>query len=293
KSPTKTDQELKLRAHNVFAPRAVQLPEALKELIDDLRDRPREHISPNAKELVKLQPLAANRAEKDGFDIIQDKLLYERAYRSTTGQLLEPVVELNLSPQYRPPHNFSEYPDTKWMEKPVPDRAFGYLTRTDFERAPSIFQSRDLAFTPEEEFVLNQLGPLCEYIHAPFFTCQWKACRNGGTHYAAQLQAARDGATIVNYLKLLSRAALPSQEIDITRVCHFSMTCDLATAYVYLHWLNPSDEFTGSPTYEMQVIKQTFLNSESQVLELRRLLRNLSDWAFEVRLPWIKSLLAA
>jgi hypothetical protein len=45
-----------------------------------------------------LQPLAANRAERDGFDIIQDKLLYERAYKSTTGQLLGPAMELNLAP---------------------------------------------------------------------------------------------------------------------------------------------------------------------------------------------------
>jgi hypothetical protein len=37
--------------------------------------------------------------------------------------------------------------------RPVPDRVFGYLTRADFERAPAIFKSHDLALTPKRSLL--------------------------------------------------------------------------------------------------------------------------------------------
>ncbi|KAF2787137.1 hypothetical protein K505DRAFT_367608 [Melanomma pulvis-pyrius CBS 109.77] len=61
------------------------------------------------------------------------------------------------------------------------------------------------------------------------------------THYHASLQGAHDGATIVRYLYEFDASAgcMPS-DID---TCHFSVTCDTLTAYLFVHWrqIDPAD----------------------------------------------------
>jgi hypothetical protein len=113
-----------------------------------------------------------------------------------------------------------------------------------------------------QQVIFQRLGALWNSVHLPFITCQWKSVRDNGAHYSVQQQAARDCATIVNYLHRLYKTSYPNQELEVIQTFHVCMTCDLESAYLYVHWPNNG---TDSPAYEMEILKWPFLAKSESV----------------------------
>jgi hypothetical protein len=70
-------------------------------------------------------------------------------------------------------------------------------------------------------------------MYFPFLTSQWKTTNSGENIAAAQIQAARDGVSIVNYLYTFYTAAngfAPSPALAY----HFSLGCDLNAGEIWV-----------------------------------------------------------
>jgi hypothetical protein len=121
---------------------------------------------------------------------------------------------------------------------------------------------------------------LTQRMYFPFLTSQWKTTNSGENIAAAQVQAARDGATVVNYLHTfytVAKGSAPSPALT----CHFSLVCDLNAGEIWLHWREGSDHY-------MEHVYSFFLRDHSQLLEARGLLKNILKHAVEDRLQAIK-----
>ncbi|KAL5401473.1 hypothetical protein PMIN03_011489 [Paraphaeosphaeria minitans] len=63
--------------------------------------------------------------------------------------------------------------------------------------------------------------------HFPFLTAQWKAAMSGDNRIDARLQAARDGALIVNYMHQFYSYTYPDRDPSQLETCHVSPTTEM------------------------------------------------------------------
>ena len=128
-------------------------------------------------------------------------------------------------------------------------------------------------------------------VHFPFLTCQWKSPIGSHGQWHAQRQSARDGAAIVNYLHdFYTKAGFDPTVVD---TCHWSVTCDMMTAMLWVHWRTFEAE-TGAVEHHMQMVDQQFLRAiddseNTAMVNFRRRLRNVLDYAVGPRLIKIKA----
>jgi hypothetical protein len=117
----------------------------------------------------------------------------------------------------------------------------------------------------------------------PFLTSQWKAPKSGGTLYAAQNQAARDGAVLVNYLYDFYRTAYDRTPTAV-EAHHFSLQCDMSYGEIWVHWREDVN-------HHMEHIHSFSLRDEAAVAEARGFLRNIVTYATGERLLMLREAL--
>jgi hypothetical protein len=117
-------------------------------------------------------------------------------------------------------------------------------------------------------------------MYCPFLTSQWKTTSSGENIATAQIQAARDGASIVNYFYTFYTIANGSA-LSPALACHFSLVYDLNVGEIWIHWQEDND-------YYMEHLHSFFLRDQSQLLEARGLLKNILKHSVQDRLLAIK-----
>lgn len=128
--------------------------------------------------------------------------------------------------------------------------------------------------------------------HFPFLTAQWKAAIFGENQVHASLQAARDGALIVNYMHHFYSLAYPNRAPTQLETCHFSLTTESYTIILWIHWreVNPED---GEVYFRMEEVEMARMGKLDDLLDVRRMLHNYLDFALGERLRSIKEALPA
>lgn len=107
--------------------------------------------------------------------------------------------------------------------------------------------------------------------HFPFLTAQWKSAISGENQVHASLQAARDGALIVNYINHFYPLAYPDQPPTQLETCHFSVTTEGYTIILWIHWweVDPGD---GEVYIRMEPVETARMSKLDDLLDLRMIL---------------------
>lgn len=128
--------------------------------------------------------------------------------------------------------------------------------------------------------------------HFPFLTAQWKAAISGENQVHASLQAARDGALIVNYMHHFYSLAYPNRAPTQLETCHFSLTTEGYTIILWIHWreVDPKD---GEVYFRMEEVDMARMGKLDDLLHMRKMLHNYIDFALGQRLRSIKEALPA
>jgi hypothetical protein len=206
-------------------------------------------------------------AEQDGIDEMKDDLLYGKYVREHLSCKAKP----NLNKVYLPPCvEPTLLRDYGPLETPQPDHLFGYRHSRECRDSPPIAEA--------DEFALFG-NAVISGQHFPFLSAEWTSPRIGQTHFQARPQGARDGAAIINYHhRLLADAGI--DDPTVVHTAHFSVTCDLETVNLYVHWREVDQ---GGVRYYMEAIEDVFFRRETQVSVIRSMLRNLLDYAMAAR----------
>jgi hypothetical protein len=127
--------------------------------------------------------------------------------------------------------------------------------------------------------------------HFPFLTCQWKSHVGAEGHSVARNQGARDGAAIVNYLRDFYESA--GQIPSVVDTCHWSLTCDILTVILWLHWA-VFDPATGTMKHHMRQIDHQPLNTADDpnngpMGKFRQQLRAILSFSIGPRLQKLKA----
>jgi hypothetical protein len=80
----------------------------------------------------------------------------------------------------------------------------------------------------------------------------------------------------------------------IVDTTHFSLTTDTDSAKLWVHWLETKEE--GGADYHMELISQAFLRPltprDTGMADMRKMLRNILEYAVSARLDSIKAAIA-
>ncbi|KAF2123679.1 hypothetical protein P153DRAFT_371493 [Dothidotthia symphoricarpi CBS 119687] len=285
-SSTTVDERAKLEAYGIFPTSDAALPPLLDTHVIDVIRRARDGpLSPAARLVARNQKRAQAANEATGISYLAPHLLF--LGEADDGEpYVHRVKNCNLNRQFLPsaPDAFIHAQVGK-LSQPQPDDAIGYIP-------VHVAASSDVTNCPltrdEEAVIMRDL--LTPDLHFPFLTCQWKSAKGRDKHWHAMHQSARDGAAIINHLHAFyTEAGISPSVVD---TCHFSLTCDFESAYLFVHWRE--DDQAKSPTYHMKKIEQSFLrdlhdpNNPTMVC-LRGRLRNILDFALGPRLDRIKA----
>jgi hypothetical protein len=288
-SPTRTknnvDARSKLAASGVCIDRNCALPSALADHIHSVIRKPRVQgveVSPNAKRVVDIRAGAALQNEDTAVRRIEPHLLFrgeaDQSYITTPIPLITSKDKVYLQPCFLPEPKWATGNDQ--LARPIPDTCIGYVTHAD---AMATIPPSAPAFTEEDDRALQNFA-VAQTVHFPFLTSQWKAPNSRENLMTAANQAARDGAVIVNHLHAFYSAAYPDRSPDVVDTCHFSLTCDINTVEIWVHWRD-----TDSGTHHMEQIDNFSMRKESAMREARALLRNIIEYATGGRLDAIKA----
>ena len=122
-------------------------------------------------------------------------------------------------------------------------------------------------------------------------TCQWKGHIGSEGLFEASLQGARDGACIVNYLREFYESA--GQPLSVVDTCHWSVTCDMVNARLWIHWAEP-DVKSNTLKHHMRLVDHQPLRApmdptNAAMATFRQYLRNILIWSLDARLKKIKA----
>ncbi|KAF1998830.1 hypothetical protein P154DRAFT_564388 [Amniculicola lignicola CBS 123094] len=293
-SPTRPnnnlDTSLKLAAYQILVDYGHELPLALKEHVSTTILVPRDPnvpLSPNAAKIKQQRRVATQQNERNGIKRIEPYMLFRGAAEDDPRVSAAPLVyskdDINLHRYFLPPApDKTVKEDWKELSQPRPDTAIGYVTRRDAQSTepPSL-----TAFTAREERLLDAFC-LTQYLLFPFLTSQWKTPNSNENISHAHNQAARDGAAIVNYLYEFYSLAYPDQKPVVVDTAHYSLTCDLHTAQIWVHWRDEEG-------HHMEMIYEFSLRKENEIVEGRGILKNILSHALGDRLVKIKDALPA
>ncbi|GAO18604.1 hypothetical protein UVI_02061970 [Ustilaginoidea virens] len=107
-------------------------------------------------------------------------------------------------------------------------------------------------------------------------TARWKAGLSGENQVHAALQAARDGALIVNYKCQFYLRAYPERCPSQLETCHFSATTETYTCILWIHWREsgPNDD---EVYLRMEEVETARMNKLHDLQELRKRLRSIKE----------------
>ena len=170
------------------------------------------------------------------------------------------------------------------LPKPKPDTTFGY--------AKAAFSRSQLATI--NLLVQAPNGPSFaspgQDIRFPFGVVEYKSQAKDGSIRVATNQAAGAGAVALNgFLDLMSRD--PSlAEIDIKKALFFSVTMDQNIACVNVEWVDKTPD-TDQYSFHLEELSVLPLRYGDSIRVLRRVLKNIYDYALDERLKFILDLL--
>jgi hypothetical protein len=90
----------------------------------------------------------------------------------------------------------------------------------------------------------------------------------------------------VNYLHKFYTLAYPDQQPIVVDIAHYSFTCDLHTAQIWVHWHDEEG-------HHMEMIFEFSLREEDKIVEARGILKNILNYALGDRLKNLKNALPA
>jgi hypothetical protein len=274
-------QKLDLEFFKIFIKRKKPMPADLRALLDKLEE-PRLTASPNAKMVERKQPSALEMSEANSIDWLKRELLLPPA-REGGETYVETALNQNLKRYWLP-----QATNAKWgkLVQARPDWSIGYI----FEKTADVsYPPLPSPFTEEDDLYLRKASTGADH-HFPWFTCQWKSGKPGAEgHPEAQIQGARDGALLVNYMRWFYDTA--GVNATAAQTCHFSATCDVSNLHVYVHWANVTTgaDGTASVNFEMDRVGGSIdLEDSESISNFRRFLRNLQDYAVGPKLAELK-----
>ncbi|KAJ4286548.1 hypothetical protein N0V90_013248 [Kalmusia sp. IMI 367209] len=271
-----------LSKYNITVDEDIALPEPLADFVQTLKQGRDEEPSPHAQAIINTWKAASMANEFTGQKMLDEHILFRgEAFGGTKGLTLKDKV--NLVKDYLPDPPNAILPELRGsFSRPQPDSCIGYITAAE---ANTYAPPSAPAFTARED----EIARLAD-THFPFLTAQWKAVRSGENQFNASLQAARDGALIVNYMHNLYSTAYPDRAPTQLETCHFSLTIDGCTIILWIHWREIKD---GEVYFRMEVVDMARMRKLDDLLEVRKILHNYVDYALGERLRSIKGALPA
>lgn len=292
-SPTRKDtaitQKKKLHGYNITVDEGVALPKQLADFVETLRLSRDEEPSPHAQAIFDKRRCAALENEAAAQKIMDEHILFGSEAYPGAMKGLTLKDQTNLVRDFLPePPRATTLDIWGSLARPQPDSCIGYITAME-ARAMKV----SMPFTLEEDDMAGWYNVVQNAAtHFPFLTAQWKAAISGENQFHASLQAARDGALIVNYLHKFYSQAYPDNSPSQLETCHFSVTTEMYTCMLWIHWReeNPVD---GKVYYRMEEVETSRMNKLNDLREMRKLLHNYIDFALGERLMSIKKALHA
>lgn len=267
------------------------LPPALRAYVLSIRDAKRQDSgSPSVQNIMdNAKILRRIRTEPTVISLLCPNLMFRSAMLPDGEKFTWWEQETRLNIDYvTKVHNGSKFA----LTTPIPDACNGYIRReiADLSRLRPA-----CPFTEEEEAKLLDtpgLPPILTDALVSFLTGQFKTS-TGQSLEVAQLQSARDGVAICEYLhRLFTRSSMAFSEVH---TCHWSVTCDAVIVNLFLHW---REQTNSGPRYHMMDIATANLRANAMSgdnPDLRRMrdrLRNIQRYAVEERLQGIKQALS-
>lgn len=269
------------------------LAELKAQILDTSRDRP---PSPRARKISALWRKTRDLTEEDAIVRLADHMVLGEDDISSEGpnSILDCTKNRDFAKDSFPVQDVmgdtigqQARRDAGPLSTPRPDVTYGYAQRSAF---------CDGAFTKAEEEALS-IKPLCDIVNLcgslrfPFLTVQWKSLLYGGNQEQARIQGSKDGVAAVHSLyRFLRETGTETPQPSDT--AHLSLTVDSDIVYIYLHWRNEGDGLDNPQSWEMDEIFAAMLGQESQMVEFRRKIHNVLDFALGRRLRMLKKAIA-
>ncbi|KAF2023766.1 hypothetical protein EK21DRAFT_118456 [Setomelanomma holmii] len=173
------------------------------------------------------------------------------------------------------------------LPRPQADSCIGYVTATMRRHDPPLMKP----FSREEDEIAEWYSVVHHSdTHFPILTAQWKAAISGDHQIDARLQAARDGAPLVNYMHRFYLYAYPDRDPSQLETCHVSLTTEMISSYLRLRW-REVDSVDDEVYYRMEPIESAHLHKLRDVAATRKVLHNYIDYTIGERLKSIKAAL--
>ncbi|KAF3032096.1 hypothetical protein E8E12_000463 [Didymella heteroderae] len=225
----------RLAGYNITFDHGTPFPNALAQFVKTLEIPREETPSPHAQAVVDTRRAAAMENESTGRRMMEGHLLFYGETHADGMPGLTLKDQVNLVRDYLPPPPRPTVPEL-WgtLPRPQPDSCIGYITATEAKtHNPPLI----MPFSREEDDIAEWYNVVHHSdMHFPFLTAQWKAAMSGDNQIDARLQAARDGALIVNYMHHFYSHAYPDRDPSQLETCHVSLTTEMITSYLWLHW---------------------------------------------------------
>ncbi|KAF2241400.1 hypothetical protein BU26DRAFT_525225 [Trematosphaeria pertusa] len=293
-SRSNVDDLDKLAAYRVLIDRGDDRPAALQaHIATHICPEPlAEATSPAALKAVRKRRLASRQNERSGIRMMEPFLLFrgEVQVDDDDDDAAVPLIfskdEANLDRAYLPPAPNEMVKKTQGpLSQPRADTIVGYVTIQDAESRQPPGQS---AFSASEEAALTGYR-LTPNVHLPFLSSQWKSPASDQHPSRAYNQSGRDGAAVVNHLHDFYIVAYPHREPTVVETCHYSLTCDLHYAQIWVHWRQQGA--LAVPDHHMELVEEFSMRKEADVRKARTVLRNILDYALGPRLQSLKAAL--
>ena len=174
----------------------------------------------------------------------------------------------------------------KGMINPKPDFTYGIRE----SHHPTIYTK---TFTP----YIRALMEVAPYIQHPYFIIEAKTANT--SLIEAENQAIRGGATLVHARRLLNSKSGKVDEKGVDKDSYvFSMTMDLSTAKIWLHWCEIGEWEPNSDgvrelfeTYHMNELYKADLEDQTKLISLRGRIHNIVEWGCCARMHEIQKVM--
>ncbi|KAF2733706.1 hypothetical protein EJ04DRAFT_577407 [Polyplosphaeria fusca] len=298
-SPTRNDataaDKRQLGGYNITIDKGIKLAVELAKLVKALKQSRDQEPSPHAQAITEQWRYASDNSESLAQLVLEEHILFrgESEARTSGVKYLTIQKQVNLVKDYLPKPPYATIPALFGaLARPQPDSCIGYITA---DNAGKYHPELATPFTREEDSIADCRGINVVHnapTHFPFLTAQWKSGQTGECQIQASVQAARNGALIVNYMHQFYLLAYPNRAPTPLETCHFSMTTECYTIILWIHWreVNPMD---GQVYFRMEEVEMARMRKLDDVLEVRKILKNYIDFAMGERLRSIKKALPA
>ncbi|KAF2444143.1 hypothetical protein P171DRAFT_485606 [Karstenula rhodostoma CBS 690.94] len=279
----------KLALSGIMVDRGTSPPESVQALVTQLRGTLRAVASPSASHMAGNAHMAREGHEEHSNRILGADLALAAHDEAGGHPWTDRHSNVQLSVNFLP--SATDVMPAQHFEQARPAICNGY-------RKGLMTDGASVSFTTDEERCIatkEVRNPrtqnlfsmaLLDLMLFPWFTVQ---CKQDRSLYKADMQGARDGATINEYLRSVFRTAQGSNsaaEPDPLNIAHFSASFDGYIICLWVHWYKADTQ-----EYCMERIKFFRADEEDDILEYRQFLRNLEDHAMGDRLNDIKAAL--